>query len=213
MVDVLSAAELWVLSYAVEAKMPVGIYGSPNFGHLLNCNASRFTIDQVSQAIRSLFESKLVALGQESPASRGLTDESSVGDLDAKLREHRPFVSYLWLTPRGGASWEGYVQPDWSKFILEERDEHGRVVVITCQHEGLIARYRHAMQEALRVDQLEASEDAVGSWAATYWKTLMGGKRVQFAQPSRELQWPEIASNGYSAMCSLSRLWRQVGSR
>jgi hypothetical protein len=211
--DVLSAAELWIVSYAVEAKMPVGVYGAPNFGEILNCNAARFTKEQVCDAITSLFARRLIALGQRSPASCGMTDESSIGDVDAKLRECSPFVSYLWLTARGGASWESYVQPDWSQFILEETDMHGRVLSITCQHPGLIAWYCAALQQAFYDSPPVASVDPVEAWSATYWKTMFGGQRVRFAPPSKQGGEPGASHSGRLALAHLQARWRQVGFR
>lgn len=191
--------------------MPLAVYGARNFGEVLNCNAARFSRDQVAQAITSLFERNLIAIGEQSPSSLGMVEDSHIVGLDAKLSEDIPFVSYLWLTPRGGAAWEDYAQPDWRKFILEDMDTNGHIVAFTCQHPVLRMHYCTAMQQALRVDQLPVLEEPVGSWAATYWKTLVGGQRVRFTQGVPQGCLQGIGVNGSMARSHLVGLWRRIG--
>jgi hypothetical protein len=111
----LSAAELCVLSCAVEAMMPLAVYGSPNFDEILNCNATQF---------------------QRCPS-------------------------------------------------------------LHCD----------ALRDALGLDRLDASDEPAGSWAATYWKTLVGGERVRFHTDGRE---PDIHTSGHRAMRHLEGLWRSI---
>src|SRR5260221_4802129 len=78
-------------------------------------------------------------------------------------------LCFLRDLPIGSSSLRSLATPSWVSTFSGQHHKH----------EWLTAQYRGAMQEALQVDRLEASEEAAGSWAATYWKSLVGGKRVQ----------------------------------
>jgi hypothetical protein len=208
--EVLSAAEFWLLSHLIDLRMPVGVFGSTNIAELLSGNPPRFGPTRMLQAIRSLNDRRLIATGRRTRAA-GLVETPAIENLESSLAERRPYTTYMWLTAEGGAAWEGYAQPDWRKFLLEDRDEHGRVTAVTSQHDRMIAWYCEALRGAVAGGVLGESREPVESWRATYWKTLVGGTRFTF-QWSTDGGCPDVRSAGHRAMQYLTRLWRCVGS-
>jgi hypothetical protein len=84
-----------------------------------------------------------------------------------------------WLTPKGGAAWESFSRPDWTKFIDEESYYETGTCVLTGMSRDRLEHYVSALAIVEYLPDRGSPEiRELGAWQATYWKTLPNGWRA-----------------------------------
>lgn len=175
----------WLLDAAAELAIPLRVLGAPNAGEMLNRKPPG--LDRTDLALRL---EELIARGEIEfcrcieqrkyevcPPIRTL-------EIVRLLTEERWQNSELWfyrLTQSGGAAWERWAKPQWSRYVT------------TCRWDNFIEI--GAASESVANELLELEDDllwesaivqgsvrrkAFRRWQATYWKTLPEGYLVAF---------------------------------
>ncbi|EPX59579.1 hypothetical protein D187_002740 [Cystobacter fuscus DSM 2262] len=107
-------------------------------------------------------------------------------DFGRALAESRPRGSDTFayqLTARGGATWEHYARPDWSRYLTAWSSLEPRECVIEANsREAAEAEYRlHEVDGSGHQPVAESKRgEALVPWQATYWKVLPTGYRLRY---------------------------------
>lgn len=139
------------------------------------------------------------------------------------LQEHRPDrerdLTYS-LTPEGAARWEGFFQPDWSRFWEENPDYSEDMTTVRNRYEcgsyetriralGRCVEWQE-IDLAFGLRDIELTE--VAPWQATYWKTLPRGYFATVTYRARSPEWDDprpSESREQGRACNRACEWRR----
>jgi hypothetical protein len=155
----LAEDEKWLLELVVEARAPLSLLANPELELAINRLAPR----RAAHAWRALVD------GLRGRALIELTDEGG--------------ETYFALTRDGGAAWEAFARPDWSRFIDARAD--GTDAEVICADRARLDAFVASRWQAWIPAGAER-RDELRPWAATYWKTLPVGYRVRYVYRERE---------------------------
>lgn len=173
----------WLLDAAVELTIPLRIVGAPNAGEILNrkgpgLNRSDLAICLEELMLRGEIETLMHANGET--VHRRLCN----AEIREALAEDRWSRSESWsygLTARGGAEWERWARPQWSRY--NRTCSWKNFQMIGAATEG-VARQLLELEEYILCDcaiiQESIRRRAFRNWRATYWKTLPDGHLIAF---------------------------------
>jgi len=175
-------ARIWLLDAAVELGVNIRVLAAPNVGEVLNREPHGHSPAEIAHILARMVEEGEITVhrefGQGAPAAPPC--EGEIVEMLFEAREiRRP--SFYRLTGRGGAAWEAWAKPQWSRYNSScERDRRVAIVAATVA----VAEELLELHEFVRHDEaiVEASirRRTLRNWRATYWKTLPEGYLVAF---------------------------------
>jgi hypothetical protein len=212
----LSRAEYWLLETVVDSPCPLtfldaGGYEKPEgIEEMFNKPGHGLNHDELIEVLVQLAGHGSIEgyRGEQPIALDRQTIISAVAELPPR---HNPSCVYYKLTQEGGAAWEAFAAPDWSRLVKEELDDDVRSGTLT----GMVSwrlekylRYLDMLQCELDLQSIEVEE--IGPWEATYWKILPHGHRAQFHW--RHERGPgglenEFSSLAFSGFCEFRDSW------
>jgi hypothetical protein len=141
------------------------------------------SVDEIAHSLAEMVRAgELTVSGRhELKSDRAVRDERRVYELISKpIHEYQP--CWYRLTRRGGASWEQWARPDWSRYNTSSG--HIRGIALKAATKANVEelfeleRHLHRHREIL----LETHVTKVlRPWRATYWKCLPEGHLIAFA--------------------------------
>jgi hypothetical protein len=152
---------------AANDKDIAGLFNKPGHGCSIEC---------VADALISLLNRKLISVWRnEEPLILKRSE------IHAELQQHSDDEMYFGLTSAGGAVWERFARPDWSKFILIAQPDDSHRELRSLDRQVLIYYIREFMIHfGIKVEWETMSWSEIQNWSATYWKTLEAGYAVTF---------------------------------
>jgi hypothetical protein len=171
----------WLLDAAVELAIPLRILGAPNVGEILNRKTHGLSTSDLAMHLDELIERSEIEIftycnGQQVRA-RPCNDE-----IVRLLSEDRWEKSVPWfyrLTPLGGAEWEGWAKPQWSRYNATcSWDNFNEIGAATeSVAEELLELEEHVLRECAIIQE-SIRRRVFRNWQATYWKTLPEGHLI-----------------------------------
>jgi hypothetical protein len=127
-----------------------------------------------------------------------------------------PLALVYRLSNAGGALWEYFACPDWSKFFAINSDSNSRECALTSSDRHLVELLRKC--HYYHPPPLEGTDSwkILKPWAATYWKMLPIGHQLTFRFESYD--WPAQycdlysyteVQNAYECVAESWRTWRK----
>jgi hypothetical protein len=182
-------AVYWLLDAAALGWMPLEWLTADNVCEVFNTRRGHeLSFPDLVDTLEGLFQSgDLIA---ERLEQNHLTGEfvPSRPDLVAGLSGQ--VWLYYGLTGQGGARWEAFARPDWSRYIdasywTDTTDGDIEVGEIVAQdkhavEQYLAALYAHYVNPTYTIHPDSEHWDLLIPWDVTYWKTLPQGYRVHF---------------------------------
>jgi hypothetical protein len=188
----LTRGEYWLLQTVVEWACPLcfldseGYHDPHSIEQMFNKPGHGLNRDRLIATLEKLFqEGWIMAKIKDEPVF--LTRHQIINALDETSPRQNDSCTYYRLTPKGGEVWEAFATPDWSRFILEDRNDETHAGVITSMIPGRLEKYLRSLNLVqYEVDFDSAQTEEIGPWDATYWKVLPNGHRTRF-QWSKEI--------------------------
>jgi hypothetical protein len=177
--------DLWLLEVVAEFATPLSMLMAPDVALALNMPRSHgLSREALCEKLVSLSERGLIRVHHSE--DEGEVIHSHV-DIDRALVERKkPFNGrgfVYGLTDKGGASWEHYAQPDWSRFIDASVGTEPDECVIEAPSRDLAEEeYQRHEGDGSEYQPLPASKrgEVLVPWSATYWKVLPTGYRLRY---------------------------------
>jgi hypothetical protein len=221
----LTRGEYWILNAVVEARCPLCWLGGPRpsatfntiSGHGLSRGELVETLDELSargwlsadrcHRNEDRTESHTTPFAPDRESIDAVLDEPS---LDRTVRS----CVYYGLTAEGGAVWEAFASPDWSRYL----DTLGGSCAEDDQSVCGLARWRIEHYLTLLADEGYFIDPASMGWSdrvpweATYWKTFPVGLEAKYrvlSEPTADERDRE-KRNAFIARCAFERWydWR-----
>jgi len=188
----LTRAEYWLLETVVEEPCPCSFldprhYEQPTgLEEMFNKPGHGLGRDDLIETLARMAEHGWIeALSNGQPTS--LTQPAILQMFTAAPRACDPACAMYRLTPQGGAVWEAFAAPDWSRRVTEELDDDANRGRLTGMEAWRVEKYlRYLGMLQLEVDFPSVQIEEIGPWNATYWKELPRGYCAQFRWNYRE---------------------------
>ena len=189
-------ARLWLLDTAAEDSVPVDWLTAPNLGEALNRKPHGHSPQSLARTMAQMVRDGEIVLSRfrlDAPPQWGPMAEADVRSIVIKRRNY----SYR-LTERGGAEWEAWARPQWSRYNRNcSRDNFNVIGAATAR----VAEQLLELEEYLHDDRAIVSNSirrkVYRNWRATYWKILPEGHVIAFR--SRPVDRGEWAPMSYRA--------------
>lgn len=203
-------AEYWILETAVDCYWPLRCLSLPDRSLAEFCNKAGHGLERLAliETLDGLFGRGLVAAQRGEGPDLQLGRDEIVGALD----EPRDVAqnTYYGLTMRGGSEWEAFACPNWNRYVLHDLDYEGGSGALTCGDRKWLEVYIERFSDGFRQVCWESLRwEEVGSWEATYWKSLPQGYRVhlRFSPESVPPYGDARADLAFIGYCSLRDNW------
>jgi hypothetical protein len=178
----------WFLDEVVESGVNLAVLRSPRIEEILNRRTHGLGDNELVEFLASLCQAGLIEVkNKEGVRACTLHEVERAFAQSGCVPRHYSGFWYS-LTPVGGAAWESVTHPEWSRYtdysmgLSDIRIEAG-------SRERAHEEYAQASTDPAHVPVPGSYEESLlQPWAATYWKTLPTGFRIQYA-------WVEGTSN------------------
>lgn len=190
--------EYWLLESVAEYRVPLACLVDPRLDEALNKPPHGLSRAELLDTLERLVARGFVRATneQEELVTRDeLSAALAEGQWDRK--------SDYGLTRAGGAAWEAFAAPNWSRRLDSSNDGDARYEVI-CADRGWLEAYLTALRREGTLDESTLVYDQVVPWSATYWRELPRGHRARFVFVRDSARWPPVAASWY---CNWHR-WR-----
>ncbi len=176
--------ELWLLEVVVEAGTPLSMLVGPEVALALNMPRSHgLSLGALCEKLVSLSERGLIRIHRAQDEGEVIRSHPEV---ERALAEREPFDlgGFVYrLTDKGGASWEHYARPDWSRFINASWSTEPNECVIEASSQDVAEEaYQRHEGAGSEFQPIPASKhgEVLVPWWATYWKMLPTGYRLRY---------------------------------
>jgi hypothetical protein len=184
-------ARIWLLDAAVELGVDLRTLAAANVGEVLNRKPHGHSPEALARVLARMSEDGeiLIEAFGRSACDAAFT-EAQLLDL---MHEPRTSGRRFWyrLTERGGAAWESWARPQWSRYNT------------SCSWQNMAAigaATASVAEELLRLEEFLEHQRAIvpgsirrrtfDNWRATYWKTLPEGHLIAFrTTPQPRSEW------------------------
>jgi hypothetical protein len=175
----------WLLDAAVEFAIPVRILGALNVGEILNRKPHGLAKADLALCLEELIERGEIELcrhlkRRQPEVSTHLTNE----EISRLLGEDRWAMSAPWsyrLTPLGGAEWEEWAKPQWSRYSRTcSWDNFGEIGAATKSVAHELFELEESILRECAIVPGSIRRRIFRNWQATYWKTLPEGHLIAF---------------------------------
>jgi hypothetical protein len=206
----------WLLDAAVESGVPLGVLDAPNLEEAWNRGHHRCTAEEIARSIATMVDRGELLIRTSRPGRSRPEGEALSEDLILE-RIGKPGLgqgsSWYELTELGGACWEAWARPDWSRYNNNcmSLPEYSKA-----QFSALLAATEPLAQELFELESClkddcdiiagSVRRKALRPWRATYWKTLPEGYLIAFrsiARPDRPLR--PTPRKAWDRWCELRR--------
>ncbi len=207
--------EYWLLETAVELREPLCFVYGDEVDVMFNKPSHGLQRDALLDAIESLFLRGLVEasrIGNDTQTFSMSREEIEVA-LDApgpvKKTSSGPIENtrciFYQLTAAGGAAWESFAQPDWTKFIFSDPyyhpDDVGKRTSSYCVDKRLLEAYLQGLHYVDTIVDLESIVWSVQQpWHPTYWKELPSCHCASYCIKSEDYDssWDKVPMHYYN---------------
>jgi hypothetical protein len=172
--------ERWILDVAVEARTPLRALVGPNVQAYFNRQHHGLEIPGVVEVLRRLLRQGSIGLFQG--GGQPISDrEAALRDLLHDDHERDPGTgAYYGLTSEGGAAWEAFAHPEWSRYIAASFDTEPAEAEVICADPDRLNGYVFSEYQMFQPLPGTVRRDRVEPWPATYWKGLLLGHRMRY---------------------------------
>ena len=214
------SARNWLLDSAAESGVPLGLLDSPDLEEALNRVHHGCTAEEMAHSIAAMIELGELRIRSGNPGeSRPRSEPWSERRILERIRGPRLGRGSGWyeLTERGGARWEEWARPDWTRYnricvaIRDRPGVHFSALLAAAEAiaEGLFELEPY-IQDGRRIVAGSVRRKLLRDWRATYWKTLPEGHVVAFraierSGPSRRA----IPRWAWDRWCALRRWYER----
>lgn len=185
----------WLLDCAAESAVPLGLLDSPRLEEALNRVHHRCTAEEIARSIAAMIERGELRIRSRRPGEpRPESERWSEDRILERIRGARPGrgSSCYELTGRGGALWEEWARPDWTRYnrsciaIRDRPDVHfsAHLAAVEAIAQELF-ELEPWLRDGRRIVAGSVRRKKLRDWRATYWKTLPEGHAVAFRSIER----------------------------
>lgn len=184
----LTRGEYWLMETVVEHAVPLAFLWGYRSEEIFNkpghCLSRRGLVGGLRRlSVRGLIEFLRFVGDREVPFAP--TGEEIETSLDEQGPGGSPSCCYYRLTADGGAVWEAFARPDWSRYISQQGTGPGRgkweAGYCLCADRARLQRYLDGLHwVGLIVDPDSVEWGTIRPWRATYWKELPTAYTVSF---------------------------------
>ena len=188
--------ERWILDVAVEARTRLRALVGPNVEAYFNRQHHGLGTGAVVEVLQGLLRQGAIGVFQAGgePVKDG---EAALRDLLHDDHEGNPDAgSYYGLTSLGGATWETFAHPKWSRYIGASFGTGPAEAEVICADPDRLNGYVFSKYQTFHALPGTIRRDRVEPWPATYWKVLPLGYRMRYEyEPDEPI--PEGCDSSY----------------
>lgn len=199
---------IWLLDAAVEHGVDLRTLAVPNAGEILNRKPHGHSPEEIAHILVQMVEDGELLLEGDSGRLEETFTAAQLLDLMAEPRtaHHR---SWYRLTERGGAHWEAWARPQWSRYNIGcSRENIGAIGAATAS----VAEELLGIEEYLNHQHVivpgSIRRRTFRNWRATYWKTLPEGHLIAFrTRPQPRSEWSPMPHREWARWVDLRRFY------
>lgn len=176
----LTRAEYWLLNQVVEAACPISFLDTKDPVALFNKSGHGLDRERLIRVIVAMLNHGWIeAARMPELAEWGtLAPAAVVAALDEPPPRQGTSGTCYRLTPTGGAIWEAFAAPTWSRYIQFRQGEEAIIFGAT---ESRVRKFFELIHGGGIIPISETVRwEHFSPWQATYWKTLESGCEVRF---------------------------------
>jgi DNA-binding PadR family transcriptional regulator len=185
----------WLLDSAAETGVPLGFLDSPNLEEALNRPHHGCTTEEIAHSIAAMIEQGELRIRSRRPSgSRPEWEFLSEDRILERIGEprHNRGASWYELTERGGAMWEEWARPDWTRYntsciaIRDRPSVHFSALLAAVEATAqALFELEPYLQDGREIVASSVRRKVLRDWRATYWKSLPEGHVVAFRSTER----------------------------
>jgi hypothetical protein len=203
-------ARIWLLDAAVELGVDIRTLAAPNMAEVLNRKPHGHSLPATASILARMVKQGEITIHREfsRTAPAVAASEAHIMEMLAEPREPRR-PSFYRLTERGGAEWEAWAKPQWSRFNMScGRNRRTAIGAAT----AAVAEDLLGLHEYLHHDEaiVECSirRRTFRNWRATYWKTLPEGHLIAFCiRPQPRSEWSPMPHREWARWVGLRNFY------
>ncbi|HYI46965.1 MAG TPA: hypothetical protein VEX35_00720 [Allosphingosinicella sp.] len=203
-------ARIWPLDAAVEHGVDIRTLAAPDMGEVLNRRPHGHSSLAIARILAQMVEEGEITVHREfGPAAPAVAlCEGQIGEMLSESRDtKRP--SFYRLTEHGGAEWEVWAKPQWSRYSTscgrKRRTAIGAATAAVA--EELLGLHEYLHHDEVIVER-SIRRRTFHRWHATYWKTLPEGHLIGFRTHSRlRSEWSPMPHREWARWVDLRKFY------
>ena len=199
---------IWLLDAAVEHGIDIRTLTAPNAGEILNRKPHGHSPEEIALILARMVDDGEILLEGDFGRLGETFTPAQVLELMAEPRTPHRRLWYR-LTERGGAEWETWARPQWSRYNSScSRENISAIGAATAS----VAEELFGIEEYLNHQHLivpgSIRRRTFRNWRATYWKTLSEGHLIAFrTRPQSRSEWSPMPHREWARWVDLRRFY------
>jgi len=203
-------ARIWLLDAAVEHGVDVRTLAAPNMGEALNRKPHGHSLSEIARVLAQMVVEGEITIhrdfGRTPPAITAC--EGQIVEMLSEPREtKRP--SFYCLTERGGAEWEAWAKPQWSRYntncVRNRRTAISAATAVVA--EELLGLHEYLYHDEVIVER-SIRRRSFRMWRATYWKMLPEVHLIAFrTRPQPRSEWSPMPHREWARWVDLRKFY------
>jgi hypothetical protein len=203
-------ARIWLLDAAVELGVDLRTLAADNIREVLNRKPHGHPPEALALILAQMCADGEIILDGDlnwEARKRPFSDTEIIDLMQEWRTPHRR--SWYRLTERGGAAWEAWAKPQWSRYNTScSRENIGAIGAATaCVAEELL-RLEEYLEHQRVIVAGSIRRRSFHNWRATYWKTLPEGHLIAFrTRPQRRSEWSPMPHREWARWVDLRKFY------
>lgn len=203
-------ARIWLLDAAAEIGVDIRTLAAANVGEILNRKPHGHPPEAIAGVLAQMIEAGEIAVLRDfrRTAQPRAVSEAQIADLLFEPREGgRP--SWYRLTERGGAEWEAWAKPQWSRYSSGgSRNNKSAILAATASVAEELLGLEEYLEHQRTIVPGSIRRRTFRNWRATYWKTLPEGHLIAFrTRPQPRSEWSPMPHREWARWVDLRRFY------
>ena len=203
-------ARLWLLDAAVELGLDIRTLAASNVGEIHNRTPHGHPPEAIASVLARMSADGEILFHRGFPrnAPAETLDEAQIRGLLAEPRETgRP--CWYRLTERGGAEWEQWAKPQWSRYNVScGRRNISAIGAATASVAEELLGLEDYLEHQRVIVPGSIRRRTFRDWRATYWKTLPEGHLIAYrTRPRPRSEWSPMPHREWARWVDLRKFY------